>query len=34
MKTNFNDPNDEFDFPEIPGSDPSPDSTEIGINKS
>ena len=34
MKNNFNDPDDEYDFPNIPGSDPSPESTEIIINKS
>ena len=29
MNLHFKDPDDEdFDFPEIPGSDPSPDTTE------
>ena len=31
MKTFFLDPNDELDFPDIPGSDPSPDSTQNSL---
>jgi len=32
MSRYFKEPDDEFDFPDIPGSDPSPDSKETGIN--